>query len=77
MELLLLVVLVSLGHIAEGTAYKDAVGYLVPPEVVETLMAHALQDWKTMGVNILIKRIVSLKDSAMLMGIIHENPTTE
>ena len=76
-ELLLPAILVSLSHITEGTAYKDTIAYLVPPEVVETSIAHALQDWKTMAVNTLIKRIVSLKDSAMLMGIIHENPTTE
>lgn len=77
MEFLLPLALVGLGHIADGTAYEDAMCYLVPPEVVETSTAHARQDWKTMDVNTLLERIVLLKDSAMLRGILPEIPTTE
>lgn len=44
MEFLLPLTLISLSYIANGTAYKDAIYYLVPPEVVETSTAHARQD---------------------------------
>lgn len=77
MEFLLPLALVGLGHIAGGTAYEDAVRYLVPPEMVETSMVYARQDWKATDADTLLGRIVSLKDGAILRGIIPGNPTTE
>lgn len=77
MEFLLPLALVGLCRTANGTTFEDAICYLVPPESVEISVAHAHQAWKAMDGHSLLERIISLKESAMLRGIIPENPTTE
>lgn len=74
---LLPLALIGLCSIADGTTYEDAVSYLLPPEVVEVLMAHGRQKWQAMDGKALLEKIISLKDGAILKGIIPDNPTTE